>query len=502
MHWKRLSRKKGQQQQVTSATPAASARPQDLPALVLVGNPAVLAAAAAERPKLLRDDQTLGLFSLEQSDTAQFREAFRIGELDLYGRFEAGVLYHQHLDRSRADYFPVDQFEGKMAEAKYNEMVEIARHIRAHTILVDGSSMEQALRARDLGVNLFLPVAAAAGPLAAGLLGGSEVVTAGAGLRHNTSGETTHDRGMLVCFERQQPDQDTCLPPSDVIPEGWYFYRIDYKQGGFKNTQFEKLVSTAMHGDYSARTLEVDFATVDHSLQARAFSFELGMKILGSFEREERTPSDIAGAGISRVTSNDNTTKVHYKFKIEMFDADVYKTLKRLSRTEQATQNERIRRTSGDLATLRWRNYRLQPTVRQDLVYAGARAVPDGETNQGRAYRYCLFGEYVTGVFEGGGNYVNVPLTMYGLEGEGRSWVWRGLAGALRSQKRWGRFASRPRSFLVKRNAIGDRARGRTLCFPRSPPSSTPSSPRWWRRPSRRTTRSRTSRSVWLMATR
>jgi hypothetical protein len=101
---------------------------------------------------------------------------------------------------------------------------------------------------------------------------------------------------------------------------------------------------------------------------------------------------------------------VHYKFKIEMFDQEVYKKLNRISHTEQVTMNERICRSSGHVATLRWNNLRIQPMVREHLKFIGATAVPSRETNLRRGP--CCFGDYVRGVLEGEGqNYINIPIT-------------------------------------------------------------------------------------------
>lgn len=70
-----------------------------------------------------------------------------------------------------------------------------------------------------------------------------------------------------------EPTEDELLPESDIIPDGWYFYNVHKKQGGFKGTSFEKLVATCLRGDYSARTLEISFAVVDHNTAARVISY-------------------------------------------------------------------------------------------------------------------------------------------------------------------------------------------------------------------------------------
>ncbi len=60
-------------------------------------------------------------------------------------------------------------------------------------------------------------------------------------------------------------------------------------------------------------------------------------------------------------------------------------------------------------------NFRIQPMVREDLKFIGATAVPSRETNLRRGP--CCFGDYVQGVLEcEGQNYINIPITMYGLE--------------------------------------------------------------------------------------
>jgi hypothetical protein len=334
------------------------------------------------------------------------------------------VLYRRHLDPREAKYYQFFEFGVAMDEAKYNEMIDIAQYIRAHTVLIDGSTLKEARKARDRGVNVFVPVASPVG-IVSGVLGGSDVVTAGAGRTSSKATEQTRESGILVCFEAQEPKPGSSLPPGDIIPEGWYFFDVPHMQGGFKGTPFAKLVTTAMQGDYSTKSLEIDFATEDHSLAARAVCYEAGVKILAAFEGRadtDRTPSSVAGSGYSRSSSNYESRKVHYRFKIEMFDQDVYTKLKRLSRTEQTDMNERIRRSSGHAATLRWNNFRIQPYVREDLKFIGATAVPSSETNQRRG-AWC-FGDYVRGVLEvEGDNYVNIPITMYGLESEGKSSV-------------------------------------------------------------------------------
>jgi hypothetical protein len=43
-----------------------------------------------------------------------------------------------------------------MAMARYNEMIEIAQHICAHVILIDGSSLDEARKAREHGVDVYI----------------------------------------------------------------------------------------------------------------------------------------------------------------------------------------------------------------------------------------------------------------------------------------------------------------------------------------------------------
>jgi hypothetical protein len=411
------------------AVPSPSAAPHELPELVIVGTAKDLARAGSVFEPLASTELTLGVYNPTQAATPEFKQAFRIGPPGAHGPhnppFQPRVLYRRHLDPREAKYYPFYEFDFAMDQAKYNEMIDIAQHIRAHVVLIDGSTLDEARRARERGLNVFVPAAAASGGIVSGLLGSSDVVTAGAGRTSSKASEQTRERGFLVCFESQEPKPDSALPPGDVIPEGWYFYQLSHGQGGFKGTPFAKLVTTAMQGDYRTRSLEINFASEDHSLAARAVCYEAGVKILAAFEGRadtDRTPSSVAGSGYSFGNTDYNARKVHYKFKIEMFDQDVYTKLKRLSRTEQTDMNERIRRSSGHTATLRWNNYRIQTQVRQDLKFIGATAVPSGETNQRRG-RWC-FGDYVRGVLEGeGDNYVNIPITVYGLEGEGKSSV-------------------------------------------------------------------------------
>jgi hypothetical protein len=257
------------------------------------------------------------------------------------------------------------------------------------------------------------------------MVGGADLLTAGAGGSRSKTNEQTRERGYLVCYEAQEPKAGESLPPGDVIPEGWYFYNVDHERGGFKGTPFAKLVATAMTGNYSTKSLEINFAIDDHSLAASAACYQAGAKILSGFADRadvDRTPSSVAGVGFEHGRSNFESRRVHYKFKIEMFDQEVYKKLNRISRTEQVAMNESIRQSLGHVATLRWNNFRIQPMVREDLKFIGATAVPSRETNLRRGP--CCFGDYVRGVLEGEGqNHINIPITMYGLEGEGKSSV-------------------------------------------------------------------------------
>jgi hypothetical protein len=58
----------------------------------------------------------------------------------------------QSSTRTRSFY----EFDHAVAQANYNEMIEIAQHIRAHVILIDGSSLDEARKARERGVNVFV----------------------------------------------------------------------------------------------------------------------------------------------------------------------------------------------------------------------------------------------------------------------------------------------------------------------------------------------------------
>ncbi len=398
--------------------PQKNTLPEDLPEAVTVCPGENL---EGTRSKLSNIGLRLGVYSPEQAITAEFKDAFRIGPPGAQGGlnvpFEPSVLYLRHVNPKEAKYYPFYEFEHAMAQAKYNEMIEIAQHIRAHVILIDGSSLDEARKARERGVDVFVPVAAA------GI--GADMLTAGAGGSRSKTNEQARERGYLVCYEAQEPKAGTFLPPGDVIPEGWYFYNVDHDRGGFKGTPFAKLVATAMQGNYSTKSLEINFAIDDHSLAARAACSQAGAKILSGFADRadvDRTPSPVAGVGFEQGRSNFESRRVHYKFKIEMFDQEVYKKLNRLSRTEQVAMNERIRRSSGHVATLRWNNFRIQPMVREDLKFIGATAVPSRDTNLRRGP--CCFGDYVRGVLEGEGqNYIKIPITMYGLAGEGKSSV-------------------------------------------------------------------------------
>jgi hypothetical protein len=73
------------------------------------------------------------------------------------------VLYRRHLDPREAKYYQFFEFGVAMDEAKYNEMIDIAQYIRAHTVLIDGSTLKEARKARDRGVNVFVPVASPVG---------------------------------------------------------------------------------------------------------------------------------------------------------------------------------------------------------------------------------------------------------------------------------------------------------------------------------------------------
>lgn len=95
--------------------------------------------------------------------------------------------------------------------------------------------------------------------------------------------------------------------------------------------------------------------------------------------------------------------------------------MERLSRSEQTDVNERIRRWCGVWATLRWKNFRIQPRVRQDLICANAASVPARETNQ--IDSIFRFGDYVQTTFGAGANYINIPVMLFGLEGAGKSSV-------------------------------------------------------------------------------
>lgn len=179
--------------------------PTELPSHVFVRLPDDLK-TAKEAFESLVDDGTgleLGLFTLEQSEQAGFEEAFRVNAKNapnLNPRFEANVLYRHHLDRSKAHFYPIDDFDAKMTEAKYNEVVHIARHIKASAVKLDGNTMEEARKAREMGVNLFVPVAASGGMMP-GFQGGSDVVAAGAGRTLSRTTARTRDHGYLVCWE-------------------------------------------------------------------------------------------------------------------------------------------------------------------------------------------------------------------------------------------------------------------------------------------------------------
>lgn len=196
-----------------------------------------------------------------------------------------------------------------------------------------------------------------------------------------------------------------------MIPEGWYFYRLDKNVGGFKGTEFHKLVETSMQGNWDARVMRLDFAEVDHTETSRRIALELGAKAYAAVQTDtKRGMVQSAGSGVSRSKSYVYERKVHFKFTIGLFDRAVYEKLVRISRKKQVDQNNEIRRSSGAIATLRWNNFRVQPLSRHDLIEAGAIAVPSGESNQHRAKRCYCFGEYVCGVLSNHGeNYINIP---------------------------------------------------------------------------------------------
>jgi hypothetical protein len=93
-------------------------------------------------------------------------------------------------------------------------LIEIAQHIRAHVILIDSSSLDEARKARE---HVFVPVAAA-GVFGSAMVGGGDLLTTGAGESRSKTNEQTRERGYLVCNEAQEPKAGTLLPPSDVNP--------------------------------------------------------------------------------------------------------------------------------------------------------------------------------------------------------------------------------------------------------------------------------------------
>ena len=103
------------------------------------------------------------MYSSIQAAAPEFQKAFRIGPPGAHGGlnppFEQGVIYRRHLDPSKAVYYPFYEFDHAMGQAKYNELLDIAQHIRAHVVLNDGSTLDEAHKARERGLNVFVPVA-------------------------------------------------------------------------------------------------------------------------------------------------------------------------------------------------------------------------------------------------------------------------------------------------------------------------------------------------------
>ena len=354
----------------------------------------------------------LTIFKYKQADTAEFRTAFSCTAKDGPNRpFETNVVYRQHHNPARAEYYPADMWSYETNKERHEEVLDICDYMVAHKVELLTSSEEFEEAQKSLGASLFVPVAVFVG----GLAGGGPLVTGGASMSKKKASSKGNTRETLVFVETAE-DTSIVLPCKDAKLDQFYFLHIEEKDGGLP-LEFRKFVLTNLTGQDRKDHLVMDFALVDQSRSEASFNAELAAKITSP--SEERGIGTV-GVGLERHQSLAGSAKVRYRYEVTMFSNAVYDKMKRASGNIQVQLNEENRRNSMGIATNRWRNGRIMPKVRQDLLHAKKESVPTDETSR---HRYSGFLGYAKEVKDSGKNFLRIPITLYGLEGAGKSSV-------------------------------------------------------------------------------
>jgi len=355
----------------------------------------------------------LAIFTYDQANEPGFRAAFPDTANPRGVSLETNVLYRRHHNPDRADYYTADMRSCEMNKQRHEEVVDICDYIVAHKVELLNSAEDFDEAQKSMGANLFVPMAVPAG----GLLGGGALVTGGLGMSKSKASSENNTRETLVIVETAE-DINSVLPCKDAKLDRFYFLHVKESDGGLP-TEFRKFVLTNLTGKNRNQHLMMDFALVDQSRSEATLNAQLAAKILGP-SKEKGIETNVGGVGLERHQSLAGSAKVRYRYKVTMFSKEVYDQMKRASTNIQVQRNERNRRKSMDIATNRWRNGRIMSSVRQDLLHAEMDRVPAGETSR---HRYSDFLGYVREVKESGNNFIRIPITLYGLEGAGKSSV-------------------------------------------------------------------------------
>lgn len=414
-------------------------------------------------------DATLGLYSTAQAHEDHFKRVFA-GETQNNLPFQRGILYKHHLNEGRHDYYAVDEFDHVMWAQQMDEMFEIARHVVAFRVSSSITRSASNTRNSSTTGNVSGP-AYAPSPGGDGTLG--SVGMSGGRTRDNDTAQTEE---LLFVWEHSGlklphgADDGTVLPDS-VALDGWYFYHHEVnKSGRFSARHLHRVVTTALQGTYDTKTVTIDLAKTDMTSEAYAFNVALAGKILSKVSSKDAglattTSQDLAGIAFDRSLKVRTATDVHYKFVLEFFDAADYKMLRRASASDQVRHNAAIKRVSGELATLRWRNFRVQEESRADIALhkrLGMQTEPwRSESTRhkfGPSWRVGDLIDNQPGPAEGGSNIVRIPITMYGPAGGGKSsvlgtWLHASHDSAyLFMTRTWHQYAKRVRDTALRNN--------------------------------------------------
>jgi len=309
------------------------------------------------------------------------------------------VLYRHHLNREDHSYYPIMEFEDEMQRQRLQEIKDIFQYIVAYKVNIHYKSDESRGNASMQSASVETPIP------------GQPVTAVEATFESSQTRDSTSNRDSLVFFDNENFDPETASWPlsEDPLPTGWFFIRLQEAHGGIKNTFWQLVTTTIQLGHPTEKRLRMEFCATDSSHAARQF-------MASAIAKLAIMPS--AGVAYSRDVNIDLNYSKTCSFDIEFFDPEVYARIRPRSENGKTRVNESVRMSLSGLAAWRFKHYGIQPQVREDLLFRQMKTAPSDETRPPPA----TWGEYFCGEkLQSKAFTVNIPLTIYGPSGSGKS---------------------------------------------------------------------------------